>query len=248
MSSVVRETGDLLKSEFESRGNYDFSIKAKGEIVTKADKLAEERIIAAIKENHPEHSILSEESGMSGDEEGYVWIVDPLDGTTNFAMKVPFFNTTIALVKDGKIVLGFVYAPMFDEFYWAVDGEGAYLNDEKIAVNADSEAKSSLHAFCYGGEGKMAAADYYKKSLAEGYQVRQLGAAALELARIGSGILDSIIVPAANPWDVAAGALIVQEAGGVVTDLEGKEYGLKSKSGIIAAANEEVYQKMRGLL
>jgi len=163
-------------------------------------------------------------------------------------MKNPFFNTTVALIINGKVVMGIVYAPMFNEYYWAVDGEGAFLNDKKILVNYGAEAKSSLHAFCYGASGKMAAADYYKEALYGGYQVRQLGAAALELARIGSGILDSMVVPGANPWDVAAGALIVKEAGGKVTDLEGGGYDINSKSGLIAASNPEVYEEMKGLL
>ena len=245
---TIKKAGDKLKEEYESRQIYNFSVKAKGEIVTKVDKIAEEIILSAIKEYFPDHSILSEETGKQDKESDYMWIVDPLDGTTNFAMKNPFFNTTVSLVHKGEIVIGLVYAPMFDEFYYAVKGEGAYLNDEKQQVQKDSEMETSLHAFCYGSDGKRKAAEYYRVSLEKGYQTRQLGAAALELARISTGILDSMVVPGANPWDVAAGALIVQEAGGIVTDLEGNKYTTESKSGVIAAANEAIYNTVNGIV
>lgn len=247
---AIKEAGDRLAEEFSSKRYYEFKVKSKGEIITRADRIAEEILLSKIRKHFPKHSILSEESGMADNKSEYMWIVDPLDGTTNFAMKNPFFNTSVALVLNNEIVLGFVYAPLFDEFYVAIKGQGALVNDEKIKVDEEADMQTGLNAFCYGSaiEAKLEAAEYYKKALAKGYQVRQLGAAALELARVGSGILDSIVVPGANPWDVAAGALIVEEAGGIITDMAGNKFDLMERNGIIAASSEKVYSQVREIL
>lgn len=247
---TVKNAGDKLADEYNSTFSYEFKVKSKGEIVTKADKYAEEIIIKAIKENFPEHSILSEESGLADKKSDFMWVVDPLDGTTNFAMKNPFFNTSVSLVHQDEIVIGFVYAPLFNEFYYAVKGKGSFMNEKRIEVNKNADMGMSLNAFCYGAgpNAKTNAADYYKRSLEEGYQARQLGAAALELARVGSGILDSMVVPGANPWDVAAGALIVMEAGGIVTDINGNKFELMENNGIIAASSNKILSQVRNLI
>ena len=184
-------------------------------------------------------------------ESDYIWVIDPIDGTTNFAMKNPFFNTTISLNHKNKPILALVYAPIFDEFYWAIKEGGAYLNQKRLKISKEEDRlEYLLHNFCHGSEkkDKEEAADYYKYFLQNGYQIRQLGAAALEIARIAAGITDSIYVPGANPWDVAAGVLIVKEAGGVVTDLQGDDYTLKSKDGVLASINQASHRKLLNII
>ncbi len=250
IAPVIKEAGLMLKTEYLNNPSYSYTIKSKGEIVTKADKIAEEIIISNIKKLFPDHAILSEETGQNDKNSDYLWIVDPLDGTTNFAMKNPFFNTTVSLVYKNEIVLGLVYAPIFEEFYYAIKGKGAFLNSNPLAISEILSFEQGLHAFCYGpgDEARSQAADYYKKSLLAGLQTRQLGAAALELARISAGTLSSMVIPNANPWDIAAGVLVVTEAGGIVTDIEGKKFDINKQNGIIAGANEEIINKVLKLL
>lgn len=244
---LIKQAGQELQKIYEKGSIIDFSIKSKGQIVTKADQAAEDIILSGIKKQWPDHAILSEESGANGQKSDYTWVVDPLDGTTNYTIKTPFWNTTLALIHKNEPVLGIVYAPMFDELYWTIKNEGAYLNANRITTNKGAELDKAFHVFCFGSDDpkdKIGAADYYKACLREGYPIRQLGAAALELARVAAGVLDSMIVPGANAWDVMAGALLIREAGGVATDLNGQPYTLKSTSGIIAASNKEMHGKV----
>ncbi len=250
---ICQEAGTKIKEIFSKKETTKFHIKSKNQIVTDADLIAEEILISGIKQNFPNHSILSEEKGGYNKNSDYKWIIDPIDGTTNFAIKNPFFNTTVALTYKEEIVIGVVYAPIFNELYTAEKGEGAFLNDEKIRVSKTTKMEKGFHAFCHGDNLENAieiVSEYYKNNLQKGYPTRQLGSAALELSRVGAGILDSMILPGAESWDIAAGALIVKEAGGVVKGWEGEEFNLKSK-GIIATStkdlNKKIYQEIKQL-
>jgi myo-inositol-1(or 4)-monophosphatase len=179
-----------------------------------------------------------------------MWIVDPLDGTTNFSIKLQFWNTTIALTYKDEVVLGIVYAPMHNEMYWATKDNEAYLNGKHISVSRESNPQKTFHGFCYGEKlpnAKAIAARYYGKMINKGYPCRQLGSAALELAKVASGTLGSMYVPGANSWDIAAGALIVKEAGGILLDKAGEEWSLESDS-IVAIANKELYKRIKEYL
>ncbi len=243
--SVARKAGQKLKKEYESAGRYDFSLKGKADIVTEADKIAEEIILSHIKQKYPKDTIFSEESGKEDTESDMMWIVDPLDGTTNFSIKMPFFNTAIAITQGSEIKAGVVFNPIENEMYVASQGNGTTLNGNNVSPNENSDLETTFHSFCYGKEmrNKLNAAKYYKITKEKGMPARQLGAGALELARIASGILDSFYNPGAKVWDVAAGAIIVKEAGGVVTDLNGKNYDLAS-DGILAASNSALHEKL----
>jgi myo-inositol-1(or 4)-monophosphatase len=247
---ITKKAGTLIKETYLKKGRQDFVIKSKGQIVTEADKKAEKIYVDAIQEAYPKYSIYSEELGKITGEGEFTWIIDPIDGTTNFSMQNPFFNTTIALMRNDQIVVGTVYAPMFNEFYYAVKDEGAFLNNEKISVSDNIELDRTFHAFCYGDNlenSKTLAANYYRDMLTDGMQVRQLGAAALELARVASGVMGSMIIPGANIWDVAAGVLLVEEAGGVALDLNSKTFSNESDF-LLAANSPEMLEKVTGYL
>lgn len=249
-TKICKKAGKKIKKFFLDKETTQFHIKSKNQIVTNADLIAEEILISAIKENFPRHSILSEEKGEEEKKSDYKWIIDPIDGTTNFAIKNPFFNTTVALTYQNKIVVGVVYAPMFNELYTAEIEKGAFLNNKKISVSKNKKMEEGFHAFCYGNKlnnAKEIAAEYYKYNLQNGNPTRQLGAAALELARVGAGNLDSMVLPGAKSWDVAAGALIVKEAGGITKGWDNEEFNIKSK-GIIATNTQEIHDKIINIL
>ncbi len=218
VKGLVVDVGLKLKQLFVSENINDVDIKDKGDLVTFADKLAEETIIKALQKEYPYYSIFSEESGVSGDGD-LVWVVDPLDGTTNFVMRNAFWNVSVALLdkKAGIPILGVVFAPMYDALYWALWQHGAYKNGKRLKIKPPS---TELHAFCYGDNltDRARAADYYKNCLLAKKQCRQLGSAQLELAYVAEGTLSSMFIAGANVYDVLAGVLLVKEAGGIVLD------------------------------
>jgi myo-inositol-1(or 4)-monophosphatase len=242
---LAAKAGNRLYKEFAKEGKYEVSFKGKADVVTKADTIAEEIIISGIKESFPKHSILSEESGTEDNNSGYMWIVDPLDGTTNFAVKLPFFCTSIALTKNQEIIAGAVYNPIENALYSATADEVTKLNDKEIRPNQNADPEKTFHSFCYGSDmtNRLKAAEYYKITKKLGMPSRQLGASALEMARISSGIIDSFYNPGAKIWDVAAGVLIVKQAGGVVTDIDGSPYH-PDAAGILASSNPKLHEKL----
>jgi myo-inositol-1(or 4)-monophosphatase len=249
-TKLAKTAGEKLAKEFNQTGRYEFSLKGKADIVTKADKIAEEIIISGINAKYPDHALLSEESGKKDEPSDFMWIIDPLDGTTNFSIKLPFFNTCITLVHKEQIVLGVVYDPINTDMYTATINQPTRLNGEEVKPNTSKDIESTFHSFCYGSgqKDKLNAAKYYKTTKEKGMPARQLGAGALELARVASGVLDSFYNPGAKVWDVAAGSLIVRKAGGVATDLEGNPYTIDSQSGILAASNPELHEKLMNLI
>jgi myo-inositol-1(or 4)-monophosphatase len=233
---AVKEAGHELSKLYQRPGRINVGLKSKHQIVTIADKLAEKLIISRIRKNFYNHSILSEEIGAINKGKDYLWIIDPLDGTTNFVMKNPIFSTTLALVYKQQVVLGVIYAPILNELYVTVLGQGAYYNQKKIKVSNVKIIKNGFHTYCYGSSNEkfpQQAINYYQTMFRQGNEIRQLGAATLEFARVARGVTESIIIPGANAWDVAAGALLVREAGGKVTDFKNKTWRLSS-SDIIA--------------
>lgn len=234
---TLKQAGNELKNIYFQSERIITGLKSKHQVVTKADKLAEKIIISKIRKKFPNHSILSEEIGAINAGKEYLWIIDPLDGTTNFVMKNPLFSTTVALVFKNQIVLGIIYAPILGEFYETILGQGAFYNQQKIKVSKVKKISKGFHTYCYGSsKSKYAnqAINYYQKMFKQGNEIRQLGAATLEFARVARGITESIVIPGANPWDVAAGALLVREAGGRVTDFANKKWDLK-RTDIIAS-------------
>ena len=233
---AARQAGQMLMKKFTTHNRANVRMKSKHEVVTPADLAAEKIILKAIKKHFPDHKILSEEAGQIGsDESNYLWVVDPLDGTTNFSMGNPLFSISIALAKNNQIVLGIIYIPFLDELYLAEKGKPTTLNNKKIKVSEKNKISNALLTFCHGNDEqsiKRAINIHYNfKTAAK--DIRQIGSAAIELAWVARGKTEAIIIPGAHSWDVAAGVLLVRQAGGTVTDMLGHEWNLNSE-GIIA--------------
>jgi len=238
--SAARQAGKELKKLFYSR-QFSTKLKSKHEIITTADKIAEKLIISKIKKHFPDHDILSEEAGAKKNGSDYLWIIDPMDGTTNFFMHNPIFSVSIGLAYKGKIILGVIYAPILDELYIAEKGKGAFCNNKRIKVSTRDKIEDSFLTFCHGNKEAniKQAIKIYNKLKLKARDFRQLGSAAIELAYVARGITECIMIPGILSWDAAAGILLVREAGGKVTDFAGKEWDLGSRD--LLASNEKLH-------
>lgn len=240
---AARESGRILKDLF---GNVR-GISKKGEIdlVTEADFQSERKILDIIGRNFPEDCILAEESGESSNLRDRKWIIDPLDGTTNFTHMFPFFAVSIALEVKGERILGIVYNPYFNEFFEAVKDRGAFLNHMPIKVSDTTRLGESLLAtgFPYNIHREPEAVINLLKGMVMVAQgVRRAGSAAIDLCYVAAGRLDGFWEQELKPWDTAAGSLIVKEAGGVIGDFRGGPYSPYNNS--IVAANPFIFQSM----
>ena len=232
----------------EHYGSVESEYKADGSHVTVADREAEDLIKSVLSSEFPSYSFLGEETGMDDRKSDMVWVVDPLDGTGNYSMKNPLFNTSIALVKNGEPVLGVVYCPVQDEMFSAVKGRGAFLNGVRIHVSSLSVLGKARIAFCHGKgpDDVRRVARIFSEFKTVNDVFRQMGSSELELAYVAAGRLDGFMNIGMKPWDVAAGAVIVSEAGGAVTDIEGGRFSLKSRD--ILACNAGIQKAMLGVL
>ena len=217
------------------------SYKGRDNIVTDVDKKSENIIISMIRAHFPEHSILSEEKGKIDTKSSYKWVIDPLDGTTNFAHAFPFFSVSIALEKAGEIIVGVVYDPMRDELFFAQSGKGAYLNNRRIKVSGTKKLSAAFLAtgFSYGRRRKDRNVANFRKFLLGTMGVRRAGSAALDLSYVACGRFDGFWEMDLHPWDSAAGYLLVREAKGVVTKFDGSEYTIYGKN--ILASNGKIH-------
>lgn len=215
------EAGKVLKDHLET----DFKVYKKGivNLVTEVDLKAEKAILERIHRSFPDHQILSEEKGSIAGQADFCWVIDPLDGTTNYSHRYPIFCVSIALEQQGKTILGLVYNPISGEFFTAERGEGAFLNGERIQVSAARTLIESLlcTGFSYERDKVRANLDLFNKACMTAQAVRRDGSAALDLCYIACGRFDGFWELTLHPWDVAAGKLIVEEAGGCVTDIRG---------------------------
>jgi len=215
-------------------------------LVTDVDKASEKMIVERITGRFPDHSILAEEGGRRAGtgNGGFQWVIDPLDGTVNYAHGFPFFCVSIALAHKGDVTLGVVFDPVRDELFTAEKAKGAFLNGEKIGTSGTKELQSSLIAtgFAYNVEEKVANADHFRIMLTRAQAVRRAGSAALDLCYVACGRLDGFWEFGLSPWDTAAGQLVVREAGGEVTLLNGGEFDISKKE--IAATNGAIHQEM----
>lgn len=218
--------------------------------VTVADIESEEKIAGIIKKECPDHNIIGEEGKYEKTSSPYTWIIDPLDGTNNFSQGLPIFCVSIALAKDDEIILGVIHDPTRNEMFLAQKGKGATLNGKKISVSSISSLGKSIliTGFYYDrGQPMLDTLDNIKTFLLKGITgIRRLGSAALDLCYIASGRADGFWEFTLNPWDFAAGKLIVEEAGGRVSDKEGKEVNLKES--YIVASNGLLHEEMLKVL
>lgn len=233
---LVRDFGEVEQLQVSRKGPGDF--------VSTADHQAEQTVKAELKKARPDIGWLMEETGeVVGKDPTRRWLVDPLDGTTNFLHGLPIFSTSIALEHDGDIVAGVVYNPVTDELFWAEKGQGAYLNDRRLRVSARRRLADSLLATgipFIGHEEKVAAFQAEMATLMPQVAgIRRLGSAALDLAYVAAGRFDAFWEAGLNPWDVAAGIILVREAGGFVTEFDGRDQPLTGRS--ILAANPNLH-------
>ncbi|MDR4503917.1 MAG: inositol monophosphatase [Candidatus Scalindua sp.] len=219
-------------------------------LVTAADIAADKAIIRIIKERFPTHSLLTEESGEETNRSDYCWIIDPLDGTNNFYHRFPMFCVSIALYKKGRPLIGVVYDPVKKELFYAEKKGGAYLNNKRIEVsNANKLDKSLLSLGFYYERGTLMrkSLDQMKRFFYENvHGIRRTGSAALDLCYTACGRFDGYWELKLNPWDYAAGSLIVMEAGGKITDIQGKTYDIMMKN--IVASNGKIHKNMLKIL
>ena len=229
--------GALLKQGFGT----SFSVEMKEGIhnlVTEYDKAAEKSILSKLKHHFPDHNFLAEESGYAKKTSSpYTWIIDPLDGTVNFAHQIPVFSVSIALAKDNELLLGIVFHPLLNELFVAEKGKGATLNDAPIHVTKTGDPLQALMAtgFPYNVHtNPKRCIDQLATFLKQGIPVRRLGSAALDLAYVACGRFDAYWEVSVHPWDMAAGMLLVQEAGGKVTHYDGTVHKIFKEETILA--------------
>lgn len=244
---AVKESGKILVGEYEIFDRQNVMMKSKHEIVTKMDLLSEEIIIKKIIKNFSTHGIVSEERGEIRGVSDYVWYIDPIDGTTNFSIHNPLWSISLALACENNIILGVVYVPVLGELFTAEVGGGAWLNGRKLVVSEINQGKT-INTFCHSSQNKdiKQALSYCRKQKLNGFDCRQLGSAAVELAYVAAGRVESIFIPGAHSWDIAAGVLLVNEAGGKVTDVNGRPWHLQS-NGVIAS-NGKVHRQILAAL
>jgi myo-inositol-1(or 4)-monophosphatase len=218
-------------------------------LVTEADHAAEKAIIEVIRHSYPDHFILSEETGEIKSESEYKWIIDPIDGTVNFANGIPICCVSIGLEKNGEMILGAVYAPLLNELFFAQKGLGATLNDKRIHVSEKSALSASclVTGFPYSYlDSENGPLQVFEKLIRKGIPVRRLGSAAIDLCWVAAGRLDGFYEHQLQAWDSAAGFLIVQEAGGRVTDFEGNPYSVYQPH--ILATNGNIHEQLRAVV
>jgi myo-inositol-1(or 4)-monophosphatase len=247
IETVALRAGALLKERLDEIHTIQY--KGAINLVTEADRLSEALIVEQIRHVFPGHDILAAESPETAQGSGFRWIIDPLDGTTNYAHGYPVFCVSVALEVEGVIRLGAVYNPMLAELFIAEKGEGAFLNGRRLAVSGTAQLSRGLLAtgFPYDlRENRNNNFSYYRALAMNAQAIRRAGSAALDLANVAAGRFDGFWELRLMPWDTAAGWLLVTEAGGVVTDLGGDPYHLRSPH--ILASNGLIHRDMIDIL
>lgn len=218
-------SGDFIRKNVGNISNNDIKIKQASDFVTDIDRESEQIIIRTIKKDYPNHYFLTEESVKDADTDDYRWIIDPLDGTTNFIHGYPVFSVSIALEYQGEIILGLVYDPLRDEIFSAEKGKGAFLNGHSFSVSSVTQLDRSIIATGFPFR-KKDMIDVYLKLFKNIFHrvsdIRRGGSAALDLAYLACGRCEGFFEIGLGPWDVAAGSILIKEAGGVFTDFSGK--------------------------
>ncbi|EKE02731.1 MAG: hypothetical protein ACD_20C00337G0002 [uncultured bacterium] len=239
------EAGEIHLSFFGKNNEIAHKLN-EFDLVTNIDKMSEERIISIIHGHFPDHEILGEESGThEGKSSEYVWIIDPLDGTTNYSHNFPHFAVSIGLLYKGEIVLGVVYDPFKNETFWAAKETGSFLNADPIKVSQADTIKKSLLATGFPYERAEAMEEnlkYFCKLIYEAQAIRRPGAASLDLCYVACGRLDGFWELNLSPWDTTAGACIIKEAGGKVTNFGTDKFDIYTKN--IIASNSLIHEQI----
>ncbi len=240
---VAQQAGRLIRDNFGKLIEEHIAQKSFSDFVTKIDIESEQLIITNLNKHFPNHQIMAEESSKKYIDTEYLWIIDPLDGTTNFIHSFPFVAVSIALMYRGELILGVVHDPLRSETFYAEKGSGAYLNGKRIRVSSISDPFYSLIATGFPFRHKEYIENYIKifnKMLYLVNDLRRAGAAAIDLAYVACGRVDGFFEYALNTWDVAAGIILIEEAGGKVSDFDGKSNCLFT--GNIIAGNSFIHK------
>lgn len=250
MTEAARKTGRVLRRDFGEVEQLQVSHKGPSDFVTAADIKAEKTLRAELHKARPRFGFLMEESGeIQGEDGKHRWIIDPIDGTTNFLHGIPHFAISIGLEMEGEMIAGLVYNPIVEEVFWAEKGQGAFLNDKRLRVSARnrmSEAVMATGIPFHGRPGHEPFIDQMGRVMKDVAGIRRMGAASLDLAYVAAGRFEGFWEAGLQPWDIAAGVLLVREAGGFVTDFKGDKNVLAS--GNVVAANAKLHKQFLDLV
>ena len=247
MTAAAIKAGRGLKRDLGEVENLQVSMKGPGDFVSAADRKAEQTLFEELSHARPGYGFVMEERGrIEGADKTHCWHVDPLDGTTNFLHGIPIFSISVALEREGQIVAGLVYNPANDEIYVAERGQGAWLNNRRLRVAARRDFSDALIGCGVPHLGKAKDHPRFKAELAQVMarvtNVRRLGSAALDLAFVAAGRYDAFWERGLNSWDIAAGAILIREAGGYVSDADGGDAFLAK--GSVCAGNEQMHKQL----
>jgi myo-inositol-1(or 4)-monophosphatase len=240
---IAREAGALLANYFER--HVTFELKGDFDLVTVADRASEKLIVERLRTHFPTHGIMAEEGGGHESPSDYRWFVDPLDGTTNFAHSFPVFNVTLGLEKAGEMIAGVIFDPTRQELFTAERGSGAWLNNRRIHVSSAGRLQDSLASTGFPSRKRHQNVNihFYHQMAMASHGVRRTGSAAIDLAYVACGRLDAFWEFGLKPWDMAAGTLLVREAGGAVSDMKGGPHSVTA-SGDLLADNGALHQQV----
>jgi myo-inositol-1(or 4)-monophosphatase len=247
IGSLARRAGNTLLKHFRQDWALLKERSTAKEAATKYDKEVDRLIVGEIKRYYPHHSLLTEESGFLQSDPAWLWIVDSLDGTGVFANFNPFFSVCLALMHQSELLVGVIYAPAIDEFYFAEKGQGAYLNGVRIQVSDVSDLSQSYIFYCEGGErNRGRTGELLHKVYPRVTDIHKLGSAGLETAWVAAGKGDAYFSTRIEPRDVAPGVLLVQEAGGKVSDFQGNPW--KPQKSDLLFSNKKLHEEISSLI
>lgn len=236
--------GEIIREGFGKNFQIEYKTNEKN-LVTEIDKKSEQTIMDYISKTFPTHNILTEESGEHKKDSDYLWVIDPLDGTTNFAHGLPIFAVSIGVMKKNEIIAGVVYDVMRNVYYAAEKSSGAFANEKQVTVNSNDKLGLSVlvTGFPYNvAENPDNAFERFESLTKQARAVRRLGSAAIDFCYVASGVFDGFWEVSLHPWDICAGKLIVEEAGGIVTNFAGKEIDIFTPQ--ILASNKKIHQQI----
>ena len=246
--TIAKEAGEIIRNGFGKDLEIEYKT-GESNLVTNIDKASEKHIMEFIKGKYPDHSILGEEGTNIKNNSEYLWVIDPLDGTTNFAHRLPIFSVSIGVLKNDDLFAGVVYDVMNDIVYSAVKGEGSYANGKRLNVNNNEIVEHSVlvTGFPYNiSENPDRALEKFNEVVKKTRAVRRLGSAAIDLCFVAKGVFDAFWEVYLHPWDMAAGMLILEEAGGKITDFSGNPTNIYTHQ--LLASNNVIHQKILGIL
>ena len=248
MVKACRKAAKIIIRDFGEIENLQVSLKGPGNFVTNCDKKVEKILIEELQKARPNYSILSEEIGKITKDESFKWIIDPIDGTANFLHGIPHFAISVGLEHNKEIICGIIYDPIKDEMFLAEKGNGSYLNNQRLRVSSRSKLKDCL--IVTGGPSfksedknkQLSLNEYYKLSSKVMTPIRKMGSASLDMAYVAAGRCDGFWQRNLNYWDIAAGVVLVKEAGGFVTDFKGNNEYIENKT--IVVTNSKINEEM----